>query len=66
VPRDWPRFEILFRYRATRYEIVVENPRGVSRGIAHAELDGMAVPERPLHIALTDDGKIHRLRIMLG
>ena len=66
VPRAWPRFEILFRYRSTRYEIVVENPRGVSRGIAHAALDGMAVPERPLQIALMDDGKIHRLRIMLG
>jgi len=43
-----------------------ENPRGVSRGIAHAALDGMAVPERPVQIALMDDGKIHRLYIVLG
>ena len=66
VPRAWPRFEILFRYRSARYEIVVENPRGVSRGIAHAALDGMTVSERPLHIALMDDGKIHELRVTLG
>ncbi len=66
VPRAWPRFEIQFRYRSTRYEIAIENPRGVSRGIAHAALDGRAVPERPLQIALMDDGKVHRLYIVLG
>jgi cyclic beta-1,2-glucan synthetase len=66
VPRAWPRFEILFRYRSATYEIAVENPQGVSRGVSHAELDGVAVPERPLRIALMDDGKTHRLRVMLG
>jgi cyclic beta-1,2-glucan synthetase len=66
VPRAWPRFEILFRYRSARYEIVVENPRGVNRGVAHAELDGLAVPDRPLQIALRDDGKAHRLHVTLG
>ena len=66
VPRAWPRFEILFRYGSARYEIAVENPRGVNRGIAHATLDGMAVPEKPLHIALMDDGKMHKLRVTLG
>ena len=66
VPRAWPRFEIRFRYRSANYEITVENPHGVSRGVSDAELDGIAVPERPLRIALMDDGTIHRLRLMLG
>ena len=66
MPRAWPRFEILFRYRSAKYEITVENPRGVSRGVAHAELDGAVVPERPLRIALMDDGKTHGLRVTLG
>ncbi|HVA34770.1 MAG TPA: glucoamylase family protein [Stellaceae bacterium] len=66
VPRAWPRFEILFRYRTAKYEITVENPHKVSRGVLHAALDGVAVPERPLQIPLMDDGKIHRLRITLG
>ena len=66
VPRAWPRFEIRFRYRSATYEITVENPNGVSRGVSHAELDGMAVPERPLRIPLVDDGATHRLRVMLG
>ena len=33
IPREWPGFEIVFRYRSSRYEISVENPAGVSRGV---------------------------------
>ena len=40
IPRAWRRFEIAFRYHGSRYEITVENPRGVSRGIAQIEVDG--------------------------
>ena len=37
-------FEIRFRYHATRYEIAVENPLGVARGVARVEHDGVALP----------------------
>jgi cyclic beta-1,2-glucan synthetase len=40
IPRAWRRFEITFRYHASRYEIRVENPNGVTRGISHVEVDG--------------------------
>ena len=33
IPRSWPGFEIAFRYRSARYEIAVENPLGVCRGV---------------------------------
>jgi cyclic beta-1,2-glucan synthetase len=56
----------LFRYRSTRYEIAVENPRQVSRGIAHAELDGQALPPGPQRIPLVDNGATHKLHITLG
>ena len=32
IPRAWPRFEIVFRYHSSRYEVVVEPPWGVGRG----------------------------------
>jgi cyclic beta-1,2-glucan synthetase len=32
VPRAWPGFAVAFRYRSARYDIVVENPQGVSPG----------------------------------
>ena len=41
IPRAWPGFELVFRYRSARYEIVVENPREVSRGVASVEVDGV-------------------------
>jgi cyclic beta-1,2-glucan synthetase len=62
----WPGFEIVFLYRATRYEILIENPEGVSRGVAYAELDGQSLTEGPTVIALVDDGQTHRVRMILG
>ncbi len=67
IPEKWPRFEIVFRYGSARYEILVENPRGVSRGISLAELNGKVVPSAsPTRIPLVDDGNTHSLRLVLG
>ncbi|HCL62848.1 MAG TPA: glycosyl transferase, partial [Rhizobiales bacterium] len=66
VPKAWPSFEMLVRYRSARYEILVENPGGVGRGIASAELDDTVIMERPLRVPLADDGNTHRLRVRLG
>ena len=68
IPRDWPGFELEFRHRSARYAIVVENPRGVSRGVASVELDGEArcAVAGGATIPLADDGGTHRVRIVLG
>ncbi len=66
IPARWPNFEIVYRYGSTRYEIAVENPRGVSRGVSSVELDGKALAQRPAQIALADDGVTHGVRIVLG
>jgi cyclic beta-1,2-glucan synthetase len=66
IPSGWPRFEIVFRHRSTRYEITVENPSGVSRGISSVEVDG-ACPATGLGpLRLTDDGAVHKVRVVLG
>jgi cyclic beta-1,2-glucan synthetase len=65
IPRAWPGFSIVFRHCSTRYEIVVENPRGVCRGVALLELDGAAQSDRA-GITLADDQKPHRVRAVLG
>ncbi|HEY1167524.1 MAG TPA: glucoamylase family protein [Candidatus Limnocylindrales bacterium] len=66
IPRAWPRYEIDFRYHSARYEIVVENPQGVSRGVALSELDGQALTGRGAAIPLADDGATHQVRVVLG
>ena len=63
IPRAWARFEMIFRYRSARYDIVVENPRGLSRGVASVEVDG-AFLDGDFGIELADDG-IHRVRVVL-
>jgi cyclic beta-1,2-glucan synthetase len=65
IPRAWPSYEINFRYNSAAYAIVVENPLGVSRGVASIELDGQALVD-VAGIPLADDGIGHRVRVVLG
>jgi cyclic beta-1,2-glucan synthetase len=86
IPRGWPRFDLVLRYHSSRYEIAVENPQGVSRGVVWVEVDGapadrgedeaetvathgsdLATARRlGTRIRLADDGKTHRVRVLLG
>jgi cyclic beta-1,2-glucan synthetase len=67
IPRHWPGFEITYRYRSATYEISVENPLSVNRGILATKLDGrMLTGKKKLLIPLTDDGTTHKLQIVLG
>jgi cyclic beta-1,2-glucan synthetase len=67
IPRGWPSFELVFRYRSARYEITVENPLGVCRGILATKLDGeMLTGNKRLLIPLVDDGATHRVQVVLG
>jgi cyclic beta-1,2-glucan synthetase len=66
VPKAWPGFEIAFRYRTARYDIAVENPNGVSRGVIRVELDGEALPGPQARVTLADDGATHRVLVVLG
>lgn len=66
IPSSWPGFELTLKHGTSRYEIVVENPQGVQRGVAAADLDGAPVATNPLVISLDDDGAIHRLVVQMG
>lgn len=66
IPRTWPGFELELRHRSARYRITVENPRGVSRGVARLELDGATLAADGAAIPLADDGATHRVLVVLG
>jgi cyclic beta-1,2-glucan synthetase len=66
IPKAWPGFEIEYRHHSARYQIAVENPRGVSRGVTRLELDGVPLPDAQAGVPLADDGATHRVRVVLG
>ena len=65
IPHSWPGYSIVFHYHSAVYKIRVENPRGVSRGIASVECDGKPFPG-VANIPLIDDGIEHQILVVLG
>jgi cyclic beta-1,2-glucan synthetase len=82
IPRDWPNFELSFRYHSAQYEVVVENPNGVMHGVGEVRLDGRELeldherihspttqrsrPGAGARIELVDDGATHAVEVILG
>ena len=65
IPRNWPGYSVRFRYHSTTYNIRIENPSGVSRGITLVEMDGKPLLNSP-SVPLVDDGEGHEVRVVLG
>lgn len=64
IPAGWPGFTAAREFRGARYEIEVENPKGVCKGVAElwvdgARLQGCTVPAAPL-------GAVVKVRAVLG
>ncbi len=66
IPRAWHGFAISYRHGTARYEITVENPNGVMRGIVRLELDGEPLPAAEKTVPLKDDGREHVVKVKMG
>jgi cyclic beta-1,2-glucan synthetase len=64
IPKAWPGYMIRYRYGQTVYEIQVENPDGVNRGVSRLTLDGEPIAGNA--IPLVDDGAHHQAIVVLG
>lgn len=58
IPHTWPAFTATYRANDTTYNIRVENPRQVSRGVVSVTLDGAPVPDK--RVPLVQDGAASR------
>jgi cyclic beta-1,2-glucan synthetase len=65
IPKAWRNYSIFYQHQHTRYEITVENPNGVMRGIAMIEVDGENQANGN-SILLLNDGQPHQVRVVLG
>ena len=64
IPQTWSGYTVSYRYGQTLYEIQVENPAGVNRGVHSLTLDGQPVASAA--IPLVEDGVRHQVVIVLG
>jgi cellobiose phosphorylase len=63
IPKDWPGFRLRYRYKSTFYNIALENPEHVTRGVTLVELDGVPVSAKA--IPLCDDQLLHTVCVFL-
>ncbi|WP_033365908.1 GH36-type glycosyl hydrolase domain-containing protein [Bordetella sp. FB-8] len=66
IPRIWPGFTAVLRHGAARYEITVENPQGVNRGVSRIVMDGIEFESGKTAVPLVDDAARHRVTVTLG
>jgi len=64
VPKDWPGYEIDYRFGKTIYHLRVENPQGASNGVIKLTLDGNLLKDEK--IVLEDDGREHNVVVTSG
>ena len=66
IPADWPGFSISIRKGKTTYDIEVENPSGLGRGIGNVTLDGVTHKLEKGQLLLPMDGRKHKAAVTLG
>ena len=64
IPKTWPSYQVTYRVGATVFQINVENPAGVNRGVRQIKLDGIVLSGNA--IPLLEDGGQHQIDVLLG
>jgi len=64
LPSDWHECRLTYPFGRARYEVHIENPAGKASGPARVDLDGQ--PQPGPQISLVDDGRLHRVHVVLA
>ena len=64
VPKTWSSYQVTYRVGKTTFQICVENPAGVNRGVKQIKLDGNVLNDN--EIPLLDDGGQHQVNVLLS
>lgn len=62
VPADWKGFEVTREWRGARFNISIENPNNVMKGVAEIYLDGNKVDKVPVQ----ESGSCHQVKVVMG
>ncbi|KAB3534392.1 glycosyl transferase [Alkaliphilus pronyensis] len=63
IPKEWKNYSIQYKYIDTTYNIAVNNPNAVNRGIKEVMVDGVTQKEK--EIKLKNDGLEHTVNITM-
>ena len=64
IPAEWKGFTITRKFRGSEYEIKVENPKNISKGVSEILVDGKMIDGNILPIF--KDTKKHLVKVLLG
>ena len=64
IPKSWANYQVTYRDGETTFQICVENPSGVNRGVRQVTLDGKLLPDS--EIPLLHDGGQHQVHVLMG
>ena len=64
IPKKWTEYSINYLYLDTPYEIVVQNPEGVNKGVKKLVIDKKESKGNVIN--LVNDGKTHKVEVILG
>jgi cyclic beta-1,2-glucan synthetase len=64
VPKEWDAFTLVYRHGEGSYEVRVENPQHVSKGIVDVEMDGQKLADRK--IPLNRSSGNHHVKVTMG
>lgn len=63
IPREWKGFKVCYRHGSSLYEISIENPNQVNRGVKEIAFDDRVLEGNT--VPLLDDGQKHRVTATL-
>lgn len=63
IPHEWPSYKLSYRFKSATYDITVENPHRISKGIPKYTVDGLTIEKGG--IQLQDDGKTHVVNVVV-
>ena len=64
IPKDWREFQVQYKLPQSLYQINVQNPERINKGVAKLVIDGQEVSEG--FITLVDDGLQHIVEVIMG
>ncbi|MCF0127944.1 MAG: N,N'-diacetylchitobiose phosphorylase [Pseudobutyrivibrio sp.] len=62
VPSDWKNFNVQREFRGCTYDITVENPKGVMKGVKEISVDDKMVDK----VKVFKSGETHKVRVVMG